>query len=39
MFKGFGKYIWADKRYYEGYWNEGKQHGKGTYVTANGLMK
>ncbi len=28
---GFGIYVWADHRKYEGYWVKGKQHGLGTY--------
>lgn len=29
---GFGIYVWADGRRYEGNWKNGKQHGKGHYI-------
>ena len=34
--EGFGKYEWGDSSFYEGYWQDGYQHGKGIYVFQNG---
>ncbi len=29
MRDGYGKHVWPDQSYYEGYWLEDKAHGKG----------
>ena len=36
---GFGRYMWADGRVYEGMWQNGKQHGEGKYVQSDGKIK
>lgn len=36
---GYGIYIWADGRRYEGLWQNGKQHGKGKYILPNNTVK
>lgn len=36
---GYGVYIWADGRRYEGLWQNGKQHGKGKYILPNNTVK
>ena len=36
---GYGVYIWADSRRYEGLWHNGKQHGKGKYILPNSTVK
>ena len=37
--EGFGVYKWADGRRYEGMWKDGKQHGKGKFIMANGTLE
>ena len=36
---GFGIYVWADGRRYEGMWENGKQHGEGRYTSADGRIR
>ena len=36
---GYGVYLWADGRVYEGNWHNGKQHGQGKYVLQDGTCK
>ena len=33
---GYGTYTWLDGRYFEGYWENSKEHGQGTLTYANG---
>lgn len=34
--QGFGVYMWADGRKYEGSWEKGKQHGNGKVIGLDG---
>ena len=36
--QGYGIYVWADKRKYEGWWYQGKQFGLGIYHIPDGYI-
>jgi len=39
MKQGYGEFEWPDGRRYKGFWENGKQHGKGMYINAKGEEK
>lgn len=37
--EGFGELTFADGSTYKGEWKEGKEHGKGTFISKSGLYR
>lgn len=34
-----GQFNWPDGKVYKGYWENGKQHGRGLYIETNGRVR
>lgn len=36
---GYGEFTWPDGKMYKGYWENGKQHGRGTYRGSSAIER